>query len=335
MRVEKLHSALYNSYNAFLDSTPSMLYYSLPFKNLLEDFLQCDSHYLVALEGDRICGILPLMSKNGLYGEVLNSLPFYGSNGGIIANDAESYYLLREYYNQFASTFASANYIQNPFMKEPSGILCDFIDRRVSQWTKLRDKDSLMALFAPSARRNIKKALKENIKVATTSKIEFLYQTHRENILANNGIPKERAFFETISKHFSDKEYQIYMAIYDEKPIAALLLFYFGGIVEYYTPATLLEFRNLQALPLLIYTAMVEAYECGFEWWNWGGTWESQESLYKFKEKFGGVEKCYNYYCKINNQEILNSKASVLLQEYPYFYVVPFGALKGVENGIK
>ena len=328
MRVEKLHSNLHSSYNAFLESMPTMLYYSLPFKNLLEDFLQCDSHYVVALEGDKIRGILPLMSKNGLYGEVLNSLPFYGSNGGIIAENADAYFVLREYYNSFASTFASANYIQNPLIAESGGISHDFIDKRLSQWTKLMDKDSLFASFAPSARRNIKKALRENIKVTTTREIDFLYQTHRENILANNGIPKEKIFFEKIAKYFSDREYKIYMAFYNDKPIAALLLFYFRGIVEYYTPATLVEFRDLQALPLLIYAAMVEAYECGFEWWNWGGTWESQESLYKFKEKFGGAEKCYNYYCKLNNQEILNAKASELLREYPYFYVVPFDRLR-------
>lgn len=331
MRVEKLHFRLHSSYNTFLESMSATLYYSLPFKNLLEDFLQCSSHYMVALEGDKVCGILPLMSKNGLYGEVLNSLPFYGSNGGIIANNAEASFLLRESYNQLASVFASANYIQNPLIIESGGILHDFVDRRLSQWTKLVDRDSLLASFAPSARRNIKKALKENIKVAITREIDFLYQTHRKNILANNGIPKEKRFFEKIAKYFENTEYKIYMAFYNNKPIAASLLFYFGGIVEYYTPATLLEFRNLQALPLLIYIAMVEAYESGCQWWNWGGTWRSQESLYKFKEKFGAMEKRYNYYCKLNNQKILNAEASELLREYPYFYVVPFSILRESE----
>ncbi|WP_273213591.1 peptidoglycan bridge formation glycyltransferase FemA/FemB family protein [Helicobacter rodentium] len=331
MRVEKLHPHLHNSYNAFLESMPTMLYYSLNFKKLLEDILHCDSHYMVALEGDKVCGILPLMSKSGSYGEVLNSLPFYGSNGGIIANNMEASFILRECYNQFASTFASTNYIQNPLTIESSGILHDFVDRRLSQWTKLKDKDALFASFASSARRNIKKSLRENIKVTTTKKIDFLYQTHRENILANNGIPKEKIFFEKISKCFKDGEYKIYAAFYNDKPIAALLLFYFGGIVEYYTPATLLEFRNLQALPLLVYIAMVDAYGKGYQWWNWGGTWGSQESLYRFKEKFGAIEKHYNYYCKLNNQDILNAKASELLREYPYFYVVPFSALKESE----
>ena len=215
MQLKVLNSSLEGSYNTFLNTNSNTrLYYSLHFKSLLYDFLGAKSHYVVAVDRNRVNGILPLMIKGGKYGEVLNSLPFYGSNGGIIANNMEASFILRECYNQFASTFASSNYIQNPLTIETSGILHDFVDRRLSQWTKLKDKDSLFASFAPSARRNIKKALRENIKVTTTREIDFLNQTHSKNILANNGIPKEKIFFEKIVKCFKDEEYKLRSALF-------------------------------------------------------------------------------------------------------------------------
>lgn len=331
MQILELDSKLHMLYNEFLNkSNGNMLYYSLPYKKLLEDFLKCGSHYLVAYDRGKVCGILPLMYRKGRYGEVLNSLPFYGSHGRILADNDDAYYLLMDGYNNIVKNYVSANYISNPLVnnchiKKP---IYDFIDIRLGQWTFLGDQKKLMESFDASAIRNIYKAQRNNIKIVKTNNIDFLYQTHRDNMKQINGIHKEKEFFEKISKNFMNKNYEIYMALYGETPISALLLFYFGEIVEYYTPATLFEYRTLQGLPLLIFNAMKEAYNKGYKMWNWGGTWKQQEGVYRFKKKFGAIEKEYEYYIKINNKEILNLSKEELLREYPYFYVIPFERLK-------
>ena len=66
---------------------------------LFRDFLQKMTYpsipyYLVAKEGEDIVGVLPAFLKKGKYGSVLNSLPWFGSNPGVISNDVEAASLL-------------------------------------------------------------------------------------------------------------------------------------------------------------------------------------------------------------------------------------------------
>jgi hypothetical protein len=65
----------------------------------------------------------------------------------------------------------------------------------------------------------------------------------------------------------------------------------------------------------------------GYKYWNWGGTWHSQTNLYRFKSRFGAKDYEYYYLININNKDILNSTKEILLNEYPYFYTVPFSVL--------
>ena len=57
--------------------------------------------------------------------------------------------------------------------------------------------------------------------------------------------------------------------------------------------------------------------------------WLTQDGVYKFKNKFGAVDKEYKYFIKINNENIYNSSKEELLNEYDNFYVIPFDKLKG------
>src|SRR3954468_19561869 len=81
------------SYSAFLSTHPArMLYYSLAYRDLLASHLDCEARYFAAVDGDgAVHGILPTMIRNGPYGPVVNSLPFFGSHGGVLADgeDAE------------------------------------------------------------------------------------------------------------------------------------------------------------------------------------------------------------------------------------------------------
>ncbi|AWI33517.1 peptidoglycan bridge formation glycyltransferase FemA/FemB family protein [Helicobacter apodemus] len=347
MQISLLNAAFASKYNDFLNRCDcAMMYYSLSFKRLLEDVLECKSHYLMAINKDRICGILPLMLRGGKYGEVLNSLPFFGSNGGILADNDESRNRLLEVYKEYSRDFASSTYITNPledlifqtYTKNTqiryTPLLYDFIDSRIGQITPLLPEQELLKSFAASARRNIAKALRSGVSVKLSQNFEFLYQTHFYNITSINGIPKPKEFFKRLLKYCNDKEYKLYVAEFQGRAIAALLCFYCGNVVEYYTPALLSEYRTLQALPLIIFRAMNEAYDKGYKWWNFGGTWALQDGVYRFKSKFGTCDRIYYYYTLLNNKDILNSSKEELLAEYPYFYVLPFKCL-GEKYGIR
>lgn len=110
--------------------------------------------------------------------------------------------------------------------------------------------------------------------------------------------------------------------------IAALLVFYYNRTAEYYMPVISAEHRPLQPLSLILEVALLEAQGRGCRWWNWGGTWQSQEGVYRFKNKWGATVGTYRYYTQLNHEPLLKWSSGRILEAFPGFYVVPFSALE-------
>jgi len=289
---------------------------------------------------DSILAILPLMIKTGCYGKVVNSLPYYGSNGGILSLHEESHIFLLEYYYKYIEDVGSATYIENPLIKASAEVKFELIDERIGQFTSIgfngNVKESLLKSFDASARRNIKKAIKSEVTVEIdNTQTEFLFETHFENITSINGKAKEKKFFLLLDSFFEKgKDYNIFVAKKDDINIAALLVFYYNKTVEYFTPVIKKEFRNMQPLSLIIYQTMIDANKKNYTLWNWGATWKTQEGVYKFKKKFGTIDILYKYFNTINNNKIYSSSSEELLKEYNGFYVIPFNKLNHVGSAL-
>src|SRR3989339_651523 len=90
MFVVTLNTQYEKAYNEFLlRNEHSLLYASVNYKLMLEAYLKCESNYLLVLEGKRVLGVFPMMLKrNRKYGNVMNSLPFFGSYGGIFVDES-------------------------------------------------------------------------------------------------------------------------------------------------------------------------------------------------------------------------------------------------------
>jgi lipid II:glycine glycyltransferase (peptidoglycan interpeptide bridge formation enzyme) len=288
------------------------------------------------MEGEAIRGILPMMYIQIDGGKVFNSLPYYGSNGGIIADNEQAYTELIDAYNQIAydKTTLSSTIITNPLnQRDPTGIAYNYTDYRIGQLTHLsKDNDNwegLLSRLVSSARRNVKKAIKDGVTVEIDhSKLNQLREMHQENIQAIGGIPKSDAFFRLISEFFlPGKDFNLYMAKRDGIVIAGLLIFYFNRTVEYFTPAIDSEYRSLQPLSLIIMTAMTEAAKSGFKYWNWGGTWKTQTGVYRFKKKWATLEQKYFYYTQLNDRSILNWSQDKIVRTFPNFFIIPFSQI--------
>ena len=338
MIIENLDKSSYEAYDQFIRKHPELLlYYSLNYKKLLESFLTCDSEYLIAKnEKNEIQGILPLMKKEGKYGSVYNSLPFYGSNGGVFGVNDKAIDSLLTRYNEIASSdkTACSVYIENPFYKINHGVpLYNYLDHRIGQISPIAFNDkveeALMNSFHTKTRNMVRKSQKSEFKVQINNKgWDFLIRTHHENMESIGGKEKPSAFFEDVKRCFQpDTDFAIYEAVLDSQPIASMLIFKFNCCIEYFTPVIKQEFRSLQPLSSLIYNAMIDASKAGFKYWNWGGTWSSQEGVYRFKSRWNAKDLKYTYYIRLNNKEILNATAADVLEAYPYFYLVPFSEL--------
>lgn len=324
----------------------TLLYASCAYRDLLRDYLKAEPIYLGMMDGaGKLIAAMPTFLKsNEKYGNILNSLPFYGSNGGIIEHcgDIERCKSMLGFFDEIAQerNCVATTIVTSPFEQHSEfytqNAKFEFTDQRIGQITQLPARsgnviESLLNIFSDPRPRNIKKAIKSGIQVRWShdpDDMDFLFETHQDNIKAINGIPKEKVFFEKIAPNVPQSNYRIYVAEMDGVRVAALLLFYFNKTVEYFTPTIIEAYRSFQPLSLAIFQAMQDAIQDGYAYWNWGGTWLTQDGVYDFKKRWGTTDLQYHYFTRLYGAQLLKLKREQLLLEYPNFYVMPFNKLE-------
>ena len=88
------------------------------------------------------------------------------------------------------------------------------------------------------------------------------------------------------------------------------------------------EYKSTQVLSKIIFEAMFEASTKGFKIWNWGGTWINQDSVHRFKKRWGSKQLTYSYLTTFNKTKLLNNKKEFFLDKYPFSFVLPFDELE-------
>mgnify|MGYP000870821929 CR=1 FL=1 len=338
MQIEVLSPALAYSYESFLLRRPeTLLYQSWRYQCLLTELLGCSQKTLLALGSNKqVLAALPLMALDGAFGTVFNSLPFYGSNGGLIGEDLAARNAVVAAYNDMVRQpeTPAATVIESPLSSGGSeGLVYQLVDERIGQLTPLPQLEDpavpLMQSFHYKTRNMVRKAEKLGVQVSVDNlAMPFLASAHEENMQEIGGMAKSRRFFDAIPVHFRPcEDYRIFLATMDNQAVAAILLFYFNQTVEYFTPVVRKEFRETQALSAAIFKAMIDAASRGYRWWNWGGTWLSQDGVYRFKSRWGTRDMRYRYLTSVGNRAILEASRYTLQNGYPNFFVVPYSAL--------
>lgn len=339
MRVERLQAEFADRYDDFLLSRPeTLLYQSWRYQRLLVELLGCAQEGLLAVDASGgVRAALPLMSMEGPFGKVVNSLPFYGSNGGLIGDDAEACEALSTEYARLVGSegIATATVVENPLAPgRTASLMHDLTDERIGQLTPLPGSgdvaESLMQSFHSKTRNMVRKADKLGVEVHVDQEaMPFIISVHEENMREIGGIAKSRAFFEAIPRRFRPgQDYRIYLGCVDGSPAAALLVFLFNRTAEYFTPVVLKEKRETQALSAVVYRAMQDAARQGCLWWNWGGTWLTQDGVHRFKSRWGTEDRRYRYFTAVRSEAVLRASPGELRRAYPNFFVVPFSALR-------
>lgn len=272
-------------------------------------------------------------SKHGSLGTVINSLPFFGSFGGPLYKTPSDLKIINDQLNTIIADSDPFSFlvVENPFYPIDSNLVKRFVevDNRIFQYSELpNNSDILINLVEPSTRRNIKKSMRNNIKVSFSDpSYEFNMKWHKISMERKNVKTKPESFYQKLNDHFEyGKEYAIYHAYMENEKIASLLIFYCNKSVEYFIPAYNPDFLNLEPMSLIIYQAMIDAIDKGYKTWNWGGIHPNAKSVYKFKKKWFTKELPYRYlmYLKDSNNFKLSSNHT---NEYGFFYFFPYSKL--------
>lgn len=316
---------------AFVAAHPQgLIYYAPAFRRYLLAVAGGVCRSRLAFEDGRLTGVMPALVHEGPFGDILNSLPLFGSPGGPLTTTPAADQALRAEYDRLASSAAAANWIAHPFMAvvPPRH---DLTDERIAQWTDLEPGEAaLHRTIEASARRNIQKAHAAGVTVRESDDaLGFLEATHRENMAAIGGRAKPHAFFSRLAETMMfGRDWRLSVAEHGGEPVAALLTFEAAGTVEYVMPVVKESARALQPTAAVLAAAMTAAAGRGLTRWNWGGTWITQEGVYRFKKKWGARERRYRYFVTLNDASLLTRSAADLTAAYPWYYTVPYGSLQ-------
>ncbi len=295
------------------------------------------------------------MKKNAKYGNVLNSLPFFGTHGGPVVlptlDERERLQVkeklllsFKELAKENGCVFSTL--ITTPFESDSDFIQetlePDFVDPRITQMTVFPkevadvEHEIMFNTVEKRCRTAIRKAQKSKIEVEFAqdlSHLDELFEMHRIGMERKHGVYKPPRFFEILFDLFSgsqNKDFKILFAWKDNEIIGSLLLLYYKNIVDYFTPCFKLEYSSLQPIALLIYEAMKDSLKNGYTVWNFGGTRKTLEGVYMFKRSWGA--KNYPYQLFINaygdTSKIRNLQEEEISSEYEWFYVIPFSELR-------
>jgi len=356
LELVELDTRYERAYEGLLNVCPSaMIYHSLSFRRFLKEFLpsSVSDHYLLAFDGEELLGALPTFVTNGPLGPVLNSLPFFGSHGGVLLKPNAKPVVFR-FLTDALVTFCQsqkvrfATIIDTPFTSNEIELQNTFnfqySDQRIGQLTSLpsgtdseKVSEMLFGLYHKKTRNIVRKALRNDLELAfdydqSSQTLKELHALHESNIMGLGGIPKPKEFFDVISNQLlEDNDYRIYTARSKSgELVCGLMLLYFKDMVEYFVPATTESVLSAQPLSALIFLSMRDAIlERQAKIWNWGGTWLSQDGVYHFKSRWGTTDRTYKYYTRVfSDPAVLQDVDRKTLQNgYPWFYTVPFSTL--------
>lgn len=286
--------------------------------------------------GGELDGILPVVIlRHAEYGTVINSLPFFGSHGGPFAAKSSAVIrtaLLRALIDLAEGLdAASSTLIENPFHplndEEIAASRHTVTDDRIGQFTAIQAggvvEAALLETFHVKTRNSVRKGLKLSLAVERRedeASWRWMQGVHAKSITSMGGLPKSMAVFNSL-RHSFGSDASLHLGSIDGQTVCGLVSIRYRNTMEYFTPVVVEKWKETQALSALIFRRMTEAAREGCTLWNWGGTWRSQEGVYRFKSRWGAVDRPYRYLNWVRKPEILSVPVLTLQQAFPYFYI--------------
>ena len=339
MNAEIIQNIDYLEYGNFIKNNFSSFYHSVNHILFLKDLLKIKPYFIQIKEKNEIIGLMPFFMKKSKHGIVINSLPFFGSYGGIVNKNDCTKLILNELNNfNLENDILSSVIIPNPLLQNESmyekHYSYNIKDPRLIQCLELNNKSEteLWSSFEQRVRRAVRKSQKLNIFVTnpelTDDVIDEFYDMHITEMHSKGGKIKPNDFLKKIRKNFTiHRDYEIFCAKNDKKNLSYLLVFYHNNFTEYYMPAYTSESKNTQSTSLLIWNSIKSSLNRGINYFNFGGTWQNQPELYKFKRGWNATDFKYNYYINCDLQKIKEIGIDEISKRYEFFYIVPFEQL--------
>jgi len=197
------------------------------------------------------------------------------------------------------------------------------------------DEQKLFASLSSNTKRNIKKALTENLKIEISSSKKAMEDYYMLNLITRkrHGLPPQpfKFFKNLFDMIINTGKGKICLASYDNKIIAGAVYLHFGKKVLYKYGASDLSFQNLRANNLVMWEAIRHYAALGYEEFYFGKTEPENDGLRRFKNGWNTVEyeiKTYRY--DFRKKDFVKLITKTHGEHNKYFAALPIPVLKAI-----
>ncbi|WP_207060978.1 FemAB family XrtA/PEP-CTERM system-associated protein [Motiliproteus sp. SC1-56] len=296
MIVETLTPEKEASWDAYVNRAQDATFFHLSgWLRAIEKTTSHRSYALYAEKNGKLTGVLPLVhTKSLLFGNALVSTPFC-VYGGVVADDPESKEALlkraQEVAEQIGVDYLELRHREPQTAGWPAKNLHATFRRQLDD-----DDEANLKAMKRKQRAVIRQAIRnghETLKADDINDFFTIYSTSVRNL----GTPVfSRHFFEALRAEFPEAT-EVVTVLHDNRPVSALMSFYFRNEVLPYYGGGLPEARDLKSMDFMYWDQMCRARKQGVEIYDFGRS-KVDSGPYHYKRHWGfePASLCYEYH---------------------------------------
>lgn len=285
-------------------------YHDYRWKYVIERSSGRKPYYLMAVEGDKVCGLLPLfLSKSPSMVSSLISLPFLNYGGLLTDHTEAAAALLTEAERILGQN--SASYIEFRHLKQSEQVPFT-LDHKVTFFLDLLlSDDEQWKAVDPKIRNQVRKAEKNGLMVRK-GKDELLGEFY--NVFCRNmrdlGTPVlGKDLFKNMLECFQS-EAHIFVIEYERQPIAAAFTLVHDQVMEIPWASSIRSFNALCPSMMLYWQVIKNAISMGCRRFDFGRC-SKDSGTYNFKKQWGAkAQQLYWQYWAPNGSNIPDRNAT-------------------------
>ena len=273
----------------YVESHPdATTYHSLEWRDILYNEYHFDPVYLLAIEGDKVVGILPMFLLNNLRGMRLESLPFSIYAGPLFDNQEVFYRLLN-----YVKSKLLINGLQSLRVRSSEKIKEVNLDREyVASILDLSvGLDVIWEGLRYKSRTAVRRAKKNCLTFELNSDEGALKDFYLLQLMSRKrqGLPTPSIrYYRSMIARFKEKAW-LALVRKDGKPLAGGLFFIYRDVVLFAQGASDRRYQTYRPNDLLVWEVIRWATGEGYKKFDFGLTPDGDVDLMLFKRKWGAV----------------------------------------------
>ena len=337
MNLQIINPITYPGWDDLLLSNPDYsFFHSSSWARVLNESYNYMPLYFALIKENRLLVLISVMEVKGfITGKRGVSLPFTDYVDPMVAKDINCNnvlnYLIKYGKRAGWKSFEIRNGRDNIKDIDPSSFYYGHI------LDLLQNEDRIFTNFRDSTKKNIKKALREGVRVNIYNSLESIKEFYRLNCMTRriHGLPPQPYyFFKMIYDYVISKAHGLLvLATHKGKTIAGAVYFHLGEKAIYKYAASDKTHQHLRANNLVMWEAIKWYCQNGYESLCFGKTELEHKGLLQFKNGWGAEEHIIKYYkYDLEKYEFVKNVSLVSGLHNKVFNKIPIPILKVFAN---